>query len=276
MFSLAAFQAHGLLTGEGLPASQTAALIRLHNAASAGSSAALYALADRFAHGYDVPKDEALALKFAKLAADRLVADIEQVRRTRLTDLDQHGMNAFPQTWKGFAGVIWVCRCPLHLPHAYSLPSNVLQTKSGGVAPLAPMDLRDRWMDRRYVSSEDAENSEQIVAMEEDLALRGNVAAQRRVAYRRLVGRGMEADPAGAYHDFAAAAQQGDPHAIFNLGYMHLLGLHVPVNHTIAMRHFTQSAAMNVSAAWGAIGTMYWVGQGVEQNHTAAFEALKR
>ena len=87
VFSLAAFQARGLLTAEGLPESQTAALIRLHNAASTGSSAALYALTDRFAHGYDVPKDEALALKFAKLAADRLVADIEQVRRSELACL---------------------------------------------------------------------------------------------------------------------------------------------------------------------------------------------
>ena len=37
----------------------------------------------------------------------------------------------------------------------------------------------------RYVSGEDAENSAQVIAMEEDMALRGNVDAQRRVAYRR-------------------------------------------------------------------------------------------
>ncbi len=42
------------------------------------------------------------------------------------------------------------------------------------------------------------------------------------MAYRRLVGRGIEADPEGAFHDFQAAAAQGDPYAIFNVGYMHL------------------------------------------------------
>ena len=40
------------------------------------------------------------------------------------------------------------------------------------------------------------------------------------MAYRRLMGRGMDADLAGAYHDFQAAAEQGDMFAIFNLGYM--------------------------------------------------------
>jgi hypothetical protein len=58
--------------------------------------------------------------------------------------------------------------------------------------------------------------------MEEDMAMRGNVEAQRRVAYRRLLGRGMEADPEGAFNDFVAGARQGDPYAMFNLGYMHL------------------------------------------------------
>ena len=86
------------------------------------------------------------------------------------------------------------------------------------VIPVSPMDLRERWMDTRYISGEDAENAEHLVQMEEDMALRGNVDAQRRVAYRRLLGRGMDADPEGAYHDFVAGAQQGDPNAIFNLG----------------------------------------------------------
>ena len=44
--------------------------------------------------------------------------------------------------------------------------------------------------------------------MDEDLALRGNPDAIRRMAYRRLMGRGMPADPAGAWHDFQAAAAQ--------------------------------------------------------------------
>jgi TPR repeat protein len=58
--------------------------------------------------------------------------------------------------------------------------------------------------------------------MEEDMALRGNLDAQRNVAYRRLLGRGIEADPEGAYRHFEAAAQHGDGYSIFNLGWMHL------------------------------------------------------
>lgn len=32
----------------------------------------------------------------------------------------------------------------------------------------------------------------------------------------------MDADPEGAFHDFQQAAAQGDPYAIFNVGYMYL------------------------------------------------------
>lgn len=42
------------------------------------------------------------------------------------------------------------------------------------------------------------------------------------MAYRRLLGRGIEADPAGAWQDFQVAAAGGDPYALFNLGYMSL------------------------------------------------------
>ena len=55
----------------------------------------------------------------------------------------------------------------------------------------------------------------------------------------------MEADPEGAFHDFQAAAQQGDAYAIFNLGYMYLRGLHVPVNYTVAKDYFEKAVAKN-------------------------------
>lgn len=42
------------------------------------------------------------------------------------------------------------------------------------------------------------------------------------MAYRRLLGRGIDADPAGAWQDFQVAAAGGDPYALFNLGYMTL------------------------------------------------------
>lgn len=85
VFTLAALQAHGLLAEEGLPRGQASAVVRLHNAANAGSSDALYALADRFMHGHGVPKNETIALKYAHLAADRLAVEVELVRSCRVT-----------------------------------------------------------------------------------------------------------------------------------------------------------------------------------------------
>jgi hypothetical protein len=40
------------------------------------------------------------------------------------------------------------------------------------------------------------------------VACRGSQAAQRRMAYRRLTGMGVDADPAAAFQDFHAAAVQ--------------------------------------------------------------------
>ncbi len=39
---------------------------------------------------------------------------------------------------------------------------------------------------------------------------RGSADAQRRMAYRRLVGRGMEADPEAAFHDFQVRPNSTD------------------------------------------------------------------
>jgi hypothetical protein len=58
----------------------------------------------------------------------------------------------------------------------------------------------------------------------------------------RLLGRGIEADPEGAFHDFQAGAAAGDPFAIFNLGgwdsvaqgplhFWKLLGTRLPQSH---------------------------------------------
>lgn len=41
---------------------------------------------------------------------------------------------------------------------------------------------------------------------------------QRRIGYRRLVGRGVVRDEAGAYRAFQVAAEAGDAMALYNLG----------------------------------------------------------
>ncbi|GFR39916.1 hypothetical protein Agub_g422, partial [Astrephomene gubernaculifera] len=143
-------------------------------------------------------------------------------------------------------------------------------------APLAPVSLRDRHAFGGYVAAEEAENGADVVSMEEDMALRGNPEAQRRMAYRRLVGRGLEADPEGAFHDFQAAAAQGDPYAAFNVGYMHLRGLHVPQNHSEARRWFEKAAEKQLPAAYNGLGVLAWNGQGMEPNVTLAREHFER
>ena len=47
------------------------------------------------------------------------------------------------------------------------------------------------------------------------------------LGYRQLQGQGMDADPARAFRQFAAAAGAGDGYALFNLGYLHLHGIFV-------------------------------------------------
>ncbi|EFJ43476.1 hypothetical protein VOLCADRAFT_96342 [Volvox carteri f. nagariensis] len=141
---------------------------------------------------------------------------------------------------------------------------------------LQPVSLRERFADGAYVAAEDAENGEHVISLEEDLAFRGNTDAMRRVAYRRLVGRGMEADPEGAYHDFQAAAAQGDPYAIFNIGYMHLRGLYVPQNYTAAKEYFEKAAEKGLPSAHNGLGVLAWNGHGMAPNLTAAREAFER
>lgn len=186
LFSLTALRLHQVLEPEqGLAAGGTAAaVVNLHRAALAGSREAMFALADRYAYGHGVPKNETMALVYARTAVGWLIEEVE-------------ADNAF-------------------------------------AAPIPPTDLREAWFDRRYVSPDKAENAAHVLAMEEDMAMRGSVDAQRRLAYRRLLGRGIEADPEGAFRDFEAGAAQGDAYALFNLGYLYLRGLFVPVNYTKA------------------------------------------
>lgn len=64
-------------------------------------------------------------------------------------------------------------------------------------------------------------DAEEVLEMETDAALKGDPFAQRRLGYRRLIGRGLQHDPEAAYNDFQAAARAGDAYALFNLGYMY-------------------------------------------------------
>jgi len=137
--------------------------------------------------------------------------------------------------------------------------------------PLPTVRFRDRWLDPNYVDAHEMENGEDQVEMEEDMARRGSAEAQRHLGFRRLLGQGMEANPEHAMREFQAAAAEGDPYAMFNLGYMNLQGLGVPAqNFEAAQRWFHEAAEAGLPAAANGIGVMHFNGQGIVQNFTAA------
>ncbi|KAG1675462.1 hypothetical protein FOA52_001761 [Chlamydomonas sp. UWO 241] len=157
---------------------------------------------------------------------------------------------------------------------AQLLLAEIEATADVGLA-MYPEDMREAWMDQGYVPG-DEENADYVLEMEGDLAARGNMDALQRIGYRKLVGQGMDPDPAAAFQDFQAAAAQGEPAAIFNLGFMHLKGIHVPQDYDRARAYFLQAAQLDVSAAHNGLGAMHWMGEGAPVNLTAAFEAFSR
>ena len=58
----------------------------------------------------------------------------------------------------------------------------------------APVVLRQRWRDAGYLSAHERLNGQEQLDIEMDLARQGNADAQRYLAYRRLIGLGVEED----------------------------------------------------------------------------------
>ena len=79
-----------------------------------------------------------------------------------------------------------------------------------------------------------------------------------------------------AAEDFEQSAAVGDPHAIFNLGYMFLTGNGKPKDSEEAVKHFELAAAMGVPAALNALGVAYFNGMGVPRDKVKAISYLRR
>ncbi|KAI8464707.1 MAG: hypothetical protein J3K34DRAFT_525980 [Monoraphidium minutum] len=144
--------------------------------------------------------------------------------------------------------------------------------------PAAPVRLRERWSDAAAPQEDlNWDDAEDVVRLEEDAAFRGDAQAQRRLGYRRLVGRGVPRDEAAAYRAFRIAAEGGDAMALYNLGYMHLNGLHVATDADQARAFFERAAARGLAAGHTGLGVLASEGAGgVARNYTAArrhFEA---
>mmetsp|Transcript_11317 Transcript_11317/g.32104 ORF Transcript_11317/g.32104 Transcript_11317/m.32104 type:complete len:1034 (-) Transcript_11317:325-3426(-) len=169
--------------------------------------------------------------------------------------------------------------CLWGLNHAKAVADHAIQMTeetSNYVAPLPTVRLRDRWLDPNYVDVHEMENGAAQVEMEEDMARRGSVEAQRHLGFRRLLGQGMDANPDHAFREFQGAAMEGDIFAMFNLGYMYLRGVGTPQNFGEAGRWFNQAAQAGLPAASNGLGVMAFNGHGMAQNLTAArlaFEA---
>jgi hypothetical protein len=63
--------------------------------------------------------------------------------------------------------------------------------------------LRERWINQRLAGGDawevpGGDDGPQVVEVELDAALNGDLRALRTMGYRRLVGRGMDANPAAA------------------------------------------------------------------------------
>ncbi|GFH19830.1 uncharacterized protein HaLaN_16850 [Haematococcus lacustris] len=175
-------------------------------------------------------------------------------------------------------GVSKSCKVALHYAFlaTHTLLPEVETEKRFTIAP-TPVNLRDKEHQADFVSADELDNSTQALQMDEDMAARGGQDAQRRMAYRYLVGKGVARDPERAYKAFTELAKQGDTFSTFNLGYMHLRGMGVPVDYEEAHKYFKAAALAGMGAGWNGIGVMYWQGQLTgEANTTEAFAAFER
>eukprot|EP00798_Chlamydomonas_sp_ICE-L_P030619 gene30619-35630_t len=305
-FNMAALQAAGVVP-DILPRNPAQAMVQLFRAAGVGNMQALMALADRFTQGYcgeveatdrALGLDRFLALHAQLPAAQMALADRFMPLPIFPVPTIQAQMALADRFMQGYGvevnptlGLYYMKAAALQL--VAEIESEI-ELELRFAPPIAPPDLHERFMDAKYMSQHEAQNGDEVVSFDDDLATlgmpdaqrrmfdddlatRGMPDAQRRMGYRRLMGQGMEMDLEGAWNDFEAAAAQGDEHAIFNLGYMAMKGLHVPENMTRAREYFEKATVKDLSYAHNGVGVMQWNGQGgFPANLTAAFISFEK
>ncbi|WIA36276.1 hypothetical protein OEZ86_007603 [Tetradesmus obliquus] len=160
-------------------------------------------------------------------------------------------------------GLAWLA------PAARSLAAQAEQEGSIDAAPGA-IFLRERWQDAASPARASVSERQLSVELEADAAIHADAYSLRRLGYRRLMGRGVPADPVAAFQDFIAAADGGDGYAWHNLGVMLLQGGHVQRNPSKALTYFQRALDRGVAAAANALGVMHAVGVGVPASMAAA------
>ncbi|KAF6266102.1 hypothetical protein COO60DRAFT_1697460 [Scenedesmus sp. NREL 46B-D3] len=154
-------------------------------------------------------------------------------------------------------------------PAARSLAAQAEQEGTIDPAP-GGIFLRERWQDAASPSSAATDERQLSLELEADAAIHADSYSLRRLGYRRLLGRGMPADPATAFQDFIAAADGGDGYAWHNLGVMLLQGSHVPRDPSKALTYFQRALDRGVAASANALGVMHAVGAGMPASMAAA------
>ena len=82
---------------------------------------------------------------------------------------------------------------------------------------------------------------------------------------------GVKPNNASALALFARAAEKGNSHAQYGLGYMHLAGFGVPQNHDEAVKYFHLAAEQGSADAQFHLGALHARGVGVAKDHAKAF-----
>ena len=105
-------------------------------------------------------------------------------------------------------------------------------------------------------------------------AIAGNLRAQ--IEMGLALESGPEADPVEAARWFLAAANQGNPEAQTDIGYLYSVGSGVPRDPEKAFMWFQRAAAEGYAPAQTDVGTMLAKGDGVKQDLPAAVNWYRR
>ncbi|KAG1653558.1 hypothetical protein FOA52_006967 [Chlamydomonas sp. UWO 241] len=267
-FSLAALQDAGLLSPHGLPPDVglgfDATLARLHAAAHAGSQAAALALADRFAHGIGVARNDQLALHYYSSAAHMLVTDVEASLSLgpafRALDMRARHMDCGYTTDE----------------ERETSPDVLLYEEELALRGDPAMVSRQAW--RRLMGVGVPRDYRAALRGFEDAAEMGDVAATYSVGYMHLQGLGLpggEKNVTRARQQFEHARALGLPVAWCGLGSMHWGGQAFDHNFTSAMELFHLGAEADSPDCYLKIGLMYSMGLGVQTNATRAVEHME-
>jgi TPR repeat protein len=184
--------------------------------------------------------------------------------------LDEYAAITLWQFRLSAVGFQWSCGCAQVAADVFAQETEA----AGFLEKPRPVLLRDRWRDAGFVSDAQMLYGAERVGLEVELAARGVVDAQRQVAYRQLIGLGMEPNPQQAVQAFRDAAAEGDPYGMVNFGLLLLRGEHVKQNFTLAKGLFEKAAQHKVPAAFHALGHLYVNGLGVPVNVTRARSVL--